>query len=212
MIDIKSWISLYKETVLKVFGERVLFIGLQGSYARGEASDKSDIDVVMILDKITIEDLNIYKNAINSLDYRELICGFVSGKDEISNWCKYDLFQFYMDTITVYGELPVSAVSIEDARNAAVAGACTIYHLCSHNYLHEENPKMLAELYKSAFFVLQAKHYFEEGKYIKNREHMKQCVKGLDFAVLENSDSEDFKKSSALLLNWSSDIIKHMNK
>ena len=32
--------------VRKEFGERVFFLGLQGSYRRGEATEQSDIDVV----------------------------------------------------------------------------------------------------------------------------------------------------------------------
>ena len=34
----------------RAFGERVWFVGLQGSYGRGEATETSDIDVVVILD------------------------------------------------------------------------------------------------------------------------------------------------------------------
>lgn len=209
MIDIKKWMPIYKNLILNLFGERVLFIGLQGSYARGESNEKSDIDVVLILYSVSIEDLFLYKNAIKSLPNSELICGFVSGKSEISNWCRYDLFQFYMDTIPVYGELSVAPVNKSDAKEAALAGACSIYHACSHNYIHAEDFSVLNSLYKSAFFVLQAKHYFKTGEYIKSRSRMKQCTHGLDLEVLENMNSGDFSKQSAILLKWSSDIINN---
>ena len=68
------------------FGSRIIFIGLQGSYARNEATEKSDIDTVVILDKLTVEDINTYNKMLDTLTHRELICGFISGKDELYNW------------------------------------------------------------------------------------------------------------------------------
>ena len=50
MVDIKNWIVEFVNKVEYTFDKRVWFIGLQGSYGRGEATDISDIDVVVILD------------------------------------------------------------------------------------------------------------------------------------------------------------------
>ena len=47
--DINSWCELFAGKAQKTFGEKLLFIGLQGSYKRGEADDNSDIDIVVIL-------------------------------------------------------------------------------------------------------------------------------------------------------------------
>ena len=46
MLDIESWLSLWSRAVLDEFGDRVRFLGIQGSRARGEAREDSDIDVV----------------------------------------------------------------------------------------------------------------------------------------------------------------------
>lgn len=64
MIDINQWMRQYQDTVKSIFGGRVLFIGLQGSFGRGEANENSDIDVVLILDKVSLDDLKEYKDAI----------------------------------------------------------------------------------------------------------------------------------------------------
>ncbi len=45
----KGWLENFVEEIKKGFGERIEFIGLQGSHGRGEASKESDIDVVVIL-------------------------------------------------------------------------------------------------------------------------------------------------------------------
>ena len=49
MLNIESWLPLWSRAVLERFGGRVLFLGLQGSRARGEAREDSDIDTVLAL-------------------------------------------------------------------------------------------------------------------------------------------------------------------
>ena len=57
MIEIEPWLERFTQVLRKTFGERVWFAGLQGSYARGEATESSDIDPVVILDVLTAEDI-----------------------------------------------------------------------------------------------------------------------------------------------------------
>ena len=52
-----EWMSLLRDRLLESFGDRVIFIGLQGSRARGEAHDDSDIDAVVVLDTVSMDDL-----------------------------------------------------------------------------------------------------------------------------------------------------------
>lgn len=67
----------------KTFENRIWFVGLQGSYARGEATESSDIDVVVILDELAANDIYKYSEMLDTLPYRERICGFLSGKEGI---------------------------------------------------------------------------------------------------------------------------------
>ena len=86
MINISVWMDTFLKSLSDSFGERVWFVGLQGSYARGEATSESDIDVVVILDELSESDIRIYNNMLDTLPHREKICGFISGKKEIFNW------------------------------------------------------------------------------------------------------------------------------
>ena len=78
MLDINAWIQNFLQTLNNTFGARVWFVGLQGSYARGEATENSDIDVVVILDELSASDIKTYNAMLDSLSNRELICGFLS--------------------------------------------------------------------------------------------------------------------------------------
>ena len=169
MIEINTWMNGFLKSINEAFGSRVWFVGLQGSYGRGEARDTSDIDVVVILDELSAADIKAYNDMLDTLPHRELICGFVSGKDELLNWEPSDLFQFCNDTTPIKGSLEeVLAVVDESAVNRAIKiGACNIYHGCVHNMLHEKSEDILKGLYKSASFVVQAIAFKQTRKYIK---------------------------------------------
>ena len=98
MFDLQHWLDEYVSAVDAAFGARIEFIGLQGSYARGEQHEGSDIDVVLLLDELSVEDLKLYREAIANLPQRHLLCGFVGGIEELKAWDRADLFQFYHDT------------------------------------------------------------------------------------------------------------------
>ncbi|MBR5295038.1 MAG: nucleotidyltransferase domain-containing protein, partial [Clostridia bacterium] len=114
MIDINDFMGKFLQMLNETFGDRVWFVGLQGSFGRGEACDTSDIDVVVILDELSAMDIQTYHNMLSAMPHRELICGFLSGKTEILNWEPSDLFQFCNDTTPIKGSLDEVAALIDD--------------------------------------------------------------------------------------------------
>ena len=210
MIDINDWINRFLKILNDTFGERVWFVGLQGSYSRGEARDTSDIDVVVILDQLSAADIQKYNAMLDTLPNRELICGFVSGKNELLDWEPSDLFQFYHDTTPIKGSLEeVVAVVDETAVNRAIKiGACNIYHGCVHNMLHEKSEDVLKGLYKSASFVVQAIAFKQTGKYVKHQSELRDVVSTDErvivdtFLNLKNGGIVDFNSMSEALFAW----------
>lgn len=214
MIDIKSWMNIFTEKVEQIFSDRVWFIGLQGSYGRGEATDTSDIDVVVILDELCVNDLKTYRDMLDTLPNRELICGFVSGKSELLRWEASDLFQFYYDTTPIKGNLDglLEKIDQQAVKRAVRIGACNIYHACVHNFVHEKSADILRSLFKSAVFVMQAVQFYETGKYIKSKSELRGAVNPPS-AVLETEcelkqgGNVELEEMSTLLLNWAKAVI-----
>ena len=214
MVDIKTWITSFTEKVEQTFPNRVWFIGLQGSYGRGEATETSDIDVVVILDVLRIDDLKVYRDMLDTLPNRDLICGFISGKNELLNWETSDLFQFYYDTTPIKGSLDclLEKIDKQTVKRAIRIGACNIYHACVHNFVHEKSDDILRSLYKSAAFVLQAVWFYETGKYIKSKAEWQNAITPPSAVLtnvqeLKNGASVKFEEMSELLLNWAKTII-----
>lgn len=211
MIDVTTWMPNFLQTLNETFANRVWFVGLQGSYGRGEATETSDIDIVVILDKLSAMDIQTYHDMLDTMSHRELICGFLSGKKEITNWEPSDLFQFCHDTTPIKGSLDeVMAVIDERAVNRAIKiGACNIFHGCIHNMLYEKSEDILRGLYKSASFVVQAIAFKQTGNYISHQKELLQVVSFDErvivetFLKLKNGGTVDFNLMSETLFTWS---------
>ena len=218
VIDITTWMNNFLQKLNETYGNRVWFVGLQGSYGRGEATETSDIDIVVILDELSAIDIQTYNGMLDTLSNRELICGFLSGKKEILNWEPSDLFQFYYDTKPIKGSLDELLPLIDDtAINRAIkTGVCNIFHGCVHNMLYEKSEHILRELYKSASFVVQAIAFKQTGNYISHQKDLLQVVSPDEqiivdiFLDLKAGGMIDFSKMSENLFAWSMKWIEMM--
>ena len=210
MIDITTWMHSFLLALEETFTNRVWFVGLQGSYGRCEATETSDIDIVVILDELSATDIQAYHDMLDRLPHRELICGFLSGKREIMNWEPSDLFQFCHDTTPIIGSLDeiMTVIDKSAVSRAIKIGACNIFHGCVHNMLHEKSEYILRGLYKSASFVVQAIVFKQTGRYMKQQEELRIVAAPNEqiiintFLRLKNGSKVDFIPMSDALFAW----------
>ena len=215
MLDISVWMQDFLRALENTFGNRVWFVGLQGSYGRGEATERSDIDVVVILDELTATDIQAYGKMLDTLSQRELICGFLAGKAELLAWEPSDLFQFYHDTTPVKGSLDelLPLLSAEAVDRAIKIGACNVYHGCVHNMLHEKSAEILKALYKSASFVTQAIVYRQTGCYFRHQTELLEAASEEEREIvqaliqLKRGGTADFDAMSERLFLWAKNWI-----
>ena len=215
MLDISVWMQDFLRALENTFGNRVWFVGLQGSYGRGEATERSDIDVVVILDELTATDIQAYGKMLDTLSQRELICGFLAGKAELLAWEPSDLFQFYHDTTPVKGSLDelLPLLSAEAVDRAIKIGACNVYHGCVHNMLHEKSAEILKALYKSASFVAQAIVYRQTGCYFRHQTELLEAASEEEREIvqaliqLKRGGTADFDAMSERLFLWAKNWI-----
>ena len=217
MVALESWLDKYLATAEAAFGERIWFVGIQGSYAREEATETSDIDIVLILDVLFPEDIVTYRKLLDTLPHRELICGFFSGREELMTWDTADLFQFYYDTLPIRGSLDaiIPLLDREAVKRAIKVGAGNIYHGCVHNVLHAKCANTLRNLYKSAVFTLRAVAFYKTGCYYRRNDELMDYLsdserKILNNAVsLKNNGTVQFEEMSVALFLWSQKVISN---
>ena len=218
MVDISVWMETFLQALKGSFADRVWFVGLQGSYGRGEATESSDIDAVVILDELTAGDVQTYNAMLDTLPHRELMCGFLSGKDEIMNWEPSDLFQLYYDTEPIIGSLDELRILLDEKAvdRAIKIGVCNLCHGCVHNMLYEKSGEILRGLYKSASFVVQAICYKETGIYFRHQKDLLEAASADEqrivrtFMELKNGGVVRFREMSEVLLAWTKKWIAQL--
>lgn len=217
-MDIEKWTKHFLNILEETFGSRVWFAGLQGSRGRGEGTETSDIDMVVILDRLTPEDISAYNRMIDTMPDRELICGFLSGRDELMKWEPSDLIQFYYDTRPLKGSLDELLERIDSgaAERAVRTGVCNIYHMCVHNMLYDRQEEILRGLYKSAVFVIQTDYFRKTGKYVKYRKELLELAEKDDreilkiYTELKSEGRIKFGEMSEKLFLWAQKKITEM--
>ena len=218
-MDAFAWAKRAKETLEAEFGDRLRFVGLQGSRARGEAHEDSDIDLVVLLDRVDVGDLERYRTVVASMPRSELACGLIGSERVLATWPRHELFQFYHDTRALFGELPdVSPFTNTDALQAARIGASGIYHAACHACVFggDATDDILGSLFKGAFFSLQALQFVRTGVYPRTKAELAAQLEGDEARILEigrtweahhPEDDAERHELIDLLLRWSEGVI-----
>ena len=193
-MDISIFMESFKDNLLSLFNDNLLFLGIQGSYGRGEAKETSDIDPVIILQHCGKDEILRYRSYIDPLPEKDILCGFISSIDELRAWERADRTQLILDTKPVYRDLAelCPRITSDDIRRAVQQGACAIY------------------LYKSARFTIRMKHYLQTGVYVSAFRELTAVVDEEEKAILE-TQNPDAENDAFMLLEWASKAMRNIN-
>ncbi len=213
MFEIDEYMEELIERLKEAFGERLAYIGLQGSYLRKEETDHSDIDVMAVIDNLSVEDLRIYRQTLVTAGNFEKSCGFICSRADLEHWNPLEICHLLHTTRDYYGELKnlVPSYSMEDERNYVRFSLNNLYHEICHRYIHadrEHNVSKLPITCKSVFFIMQHLYYLKSGHFIPTKQELLACVRDDDKTVLELSISVqqqkdyDFDRAFSALFCW----------
>ena len=219
MIHLETYLCRLTEEMRQQFGARLLYVGLQGSYLRGEATDNSDLDVMIVLDGLTVSDLAAYRAILQSLDHFNKSCGFICSKEDLANWNPLEICHVLHSTRDYYGTLRplVPSYTNEDVRNYGKLSVNNLYHELCHRKVHGQRENTVAALpgmYKGTFFILQDVHYLKSGTFFDTKAQLLEVLEGTDRAVLQRSLSysegaePDADESFDLLFRWCQQTLK----
>ena len=93
MLDLDDYLRALIPGCRSAFGNRLKYVGLQGSYLRGEAHENSDIDVMVFLDRFSVRDMDIYREVLKKIGFYERSCGFICGREEMGRWNPLEVCQ-----------------------------------------------------------------------------------------------------------------------
>lgn len=221
MFRIDEYINELINTLKNEFGERLVYIGLQGSYLRNEETKSSDIDIMAVIDNISVEDLKTYQKVLVSVGNFDKSCGFICGKTDLKNWNPLEICHLLNTTKDYYGELKnlVPTYSAEDERNYVKLSLNNLYHEICHRYVHADREYNISKLpitCKSVFFIMQHLYYLSTGNFVPTKRQLLECVQDEDKTVLELSISlqnhidYDFDRAFSALFNWCQNALSRI--
>lgn len=219
MVAIEGYLGDFISSLRDKFGERLLYVGLQGSYLRNEATENSDIDVMVIIDGFSVGDMDVYRETLISVGDSDKSCGFICGKGEMANWNPLEICQLLHTTKDYYGRLAdfLPAYTREDERNFVKLSLGNLFHEICHRYIHADREKSVAGLpmtCKSVFFIVQNMHYLRTGAFVKTKRELIGRLEGEDKKVLEMAASlqgnagYDFDEAFRTLFAWCQSALR----
>ena len=210
MIDVNEYTEKLVALCRAVFGDRLLYAGLQGSYMRGEATEESDVDIMIVLDSLSAEDMDAYRAVLREIGNEDKACGFICGREEITRWNPPEASQLRFTTRDLFGTLEdlLPRATRRDEINYVKLSLGNLYHEICHRYIHadrEENVNKFRRTCKSLFFIIQILHRLESGHFAVTKKELARQVSEEDRQVLalaELPDGFDFDRAFAVLFSW----------
>lgn len=218
MFDIEKYMTQLINLLQQALGERLLYVGLQGSYLRGEAKSDSDIDVMVVIAGLSVSDMDVYRAIIERLGDHERSCGFICGREDLAAWNPLEICHVLHSTKDYYGVLRdwIPAYTEADIRNFVKISLGNLYHEICHRYIHAACEKSIEQLpgtYKGVFFILQNWYYLMNGRFIATKAELLPLLDDKNKAVLVramalgNGEVFDFAESFSLLFTWCRELM-----
>lgn len=219
MVNIEKYLECLIGLLKEQFDSRLHYVGLQGSYLREEATDHSDIDIMVVIDELGVSDLDNYRGVIQSLEHFDKSCGFICSTADLKNWNPLEICHLLHSTKDYYGILSelVPTYTEYDICNFVKMSLNNLYHEICHRYIHGDavaNVQCLPGTYKGVFFILQNLYYLKSGVFAGTKAELLPLLRGKDRAVLEcslhlnNTGTYDFADSFELLFTWCQETMK----
>ena len=218
MVDIENYIRQLTGLLRERFAQRLLYVGLQGSYLRGEANENSDIDIMVVIDGLSVADLDAYRAVISSMEHFDKSCGFICSGADLACWNPMEIAHLLGSTKDYYGKLCdlVPEYAEADIRNFVKMSLNNLYHELCHRYIHagrERSEAALAGTYKGTFFILQNLYLLRHGRFVLSRGELLPLLTGKDREVLSRcmalaeGGAYDFDESFELLFTWCQETL-----
>ena len=220
MFDLNEYLDKLIMECKNVFCDRLLYVGLQGSYLRGEANENSDIDIMIVLDRLSVADMDKYRDILEKIGWSEKSCGFICGKDELACWTPLEVCQLRYTTKDIYvslsGYLPEA--TREDEVNYVRVSLGNLYHELCHRYIHADREKNIHKFRgtcKALFFLIQNVHYLESGEFVLTKKALKEAVSEEDRRMLmmaEMGDDYDFDQAFPAVFEWCREAFPRIDR
>lgn len=196
--QVDEWVRDFLSKLKDKFGDRLIFVGHHGSWARGEAGPESDIDSMVVVDRIDDADLAAFRDIASSMpDADKLGSGILMSVSELKQTPPSYLVQFFYGRNVLYGSIegivdpPTSQDLIQDIRIKADDNLHTVRHYLLYPHDLPVVVHRLKYHFKNCFYALQSWFLLTRGEFINTKKE-----------IMEYLDSPDDKEVIRVARDW----------
>jgi hypothetical protein len=190
---VDGWLDEFVRRMQENFGERLVFVGHHGSWARGEARPDSDIDTMVVLEEVGTEESQAYRDIIRDMTRGgEAVSGLLLSAGEMGAWPGAMRLQFFYGCQVLHGGLEGIAQPPSRRELLDQARRCAAYNLFNARhyllYPHDLGAKVgkTVCMFKECLFALQGFLLAETGTFYGRKEDLLEAVtEPEDRAVVE---------------------------
>jgi predicted nucleotidyltransferase len=143
--DIK--IDQFRNSCIKIFGDEIAAVVLTGSYAKGDFTPKSDIDIWVIFNELKLSILKEIASIIRkNSGLPEINAQCITTNELLTESFRkcFSPVQIYVDGIVLYGRLPEYQPYNSEIKNYALAIAVEVFMGARHYITTGESEESLA--------------------------------------------------------------------
>ncbi|UCB51595.1 MAG: nucleotidyltransferase domain-containing protein [Candidatus Zixiibacteriota bacterium] len=172
---LESFVSLMKET----YAENLVFIIHHGSWATGEAKPDSDVDTLIMLQKITKKELDKLRRVLNQERYKKMTVLLFSRLD-MDNFIPFSRHQFHYGAKVLYGECrlpkPTREEMIIEIKKIADEVGFWSKFLYTHPHLAENVARKMYWRFKEAIIALKVYVQWKTGEFPLTKTRLKDLL------------------------------------
>jgi hypothetical protein len=201
--EVDQWLAEFVERLRDAFGERLMFVGHHGSWARGEAAPDSDVDVMVVVDRIDARDLAAFRDAVAAMpDGGRLASGVYNSVAELRARAPSELTQYFYGCQVLHGNIegvvtrPSAEDLLADVRFKALTNLMHARHYLL--YPHDLTLKVhsLRYPFKECFYALQEWVLAREGTWYDRKDDLLAVLTDEDDRAVVQA-ARDWRESEA---------------
>jgi predicted nucleotidyltransferase len=192
--EVQILLKKFVNEMKKIYGKNLVFIIHHGSWATGEANPESDVDILVMLEKITKKELVKLRNILNKREFEKFTVLLFSRLD-MDNFIPFSRQQFHYGAKVLYGKCPLpeptrEEMLIEIKKIADEVGFWSKY-LYTHQKQAENIVRKMYWRFKEAIIALKVYTHWKTGEFPTTKKRLKELL----------DDSKD-KEIMTIIENW----------
>ena len=224
---VDHWLAEFVARLRGAFGERLVFVGHDGSWARGEADPDSDIDTMVVVDRIEADDLATFRAVVAAMpEGGRLASGLFNSVAELQARSPSEMMQYFYGCEVLHGSAegfvpkPGADDLMADVRFKALTNLMHARHYLLYPHDLAKKVHSLRYAFKESFYAVQEWLLARKGTFYARKDDLLPALTDPDDRAVVQV-ARDWRKTEAdrtarplpyveLLERWSRGMLERL--